>query len=254
MCDICGCGDTSGVSVGMQTEKKERLHQHAHQHNDVIHMQQSLLTENNQYARQNKQFFTTNNIVALNILSSPGSGKTTFLVNTLNQLKANHALAVIEGDQQTTQDAERIAKTGVEVEQINTGHCCHLDAHMVGHALAKMPVTKNGFLFIENVGNLVCPALFDLGEHYKVVMLSITEGEDKPIKYPDMFAIADVIIVNKIDLLPHLDFDIKRCYRYIKQVNPNAMVFTVSATTQVGFSAWTKWLEKTVFRQKVLSC
>ena len=150
---------------------------------------------------------------------------------------------MIEGDQQTAEDAKRIEKIGVNVQQINTGHCCHLDGHMIGHALANMPAINSGFVFIENVGNLVCPALFDLGEHYKIVMLSTTEGENKPIKYPDMFAVADVVIINKMDLLPYLNINIEQYYQYIRQINPNATILTLSATNQTGMSDWIAWLE-----------
>ncbi|HAG95007.1 MAG TPA: hydrogenase accessory protein HypB, partial [Gammaproteobacteria bacterium] len=174
--------------------------------------------------------------------SSPGSGKTTLLTRTLTDLKGKFPLAVIEGDQETSQDAERIRATGVNAIQVNTGKGCHLDGHMVGHALETLQPQPGSVLFIENVGNLVCPAAFDLGEAHKVAILSITEGEDKPIKYPDMFAAADVMLLNKIDLLPHLDFDVERCIEFARRINPAIQIIKVSAKTGEGMEQWYQWL------------
>ncbi len=171
-----------------------------------------------------------------------GIGKTTLLTETIVRLKDKIPLAVIEGDQQTVNDADRIRQTGIPAIQVNTGKGCHLDAHMVGHAVDHLALADYGVLFIENVGNLVCPSAFDLGEDHKVAILSVTEGEDKPIKYPDMFAAASLMLLNKVDLLPHLNFDVEACIRYAQKVNPDIEVIQVSATTGEGMSAWTDWL------------
>ena len=183
-------------------------------------------------------------ILALNLVSSPGSGKTTLLTTTLNELKEKRPCYVIEGDQQTENDAERIRATGVPALQVNTGKGCHLDANMIAEALVKLRPEENGLLFIENVGNLVCPSEFDLGEKAKVVILSVTEGEDKPLKYPHMFAAAKLMILNKIDLLPYLNFDVKKCIENAKRVNPTIEIIQLSATTQEGLGAWLNWLRK----------
>ncbi|MDH5731878.1 MAG: hydrogenase nickel incorporation protein HypB, partial [Gammaproteobacteria bacterium] len=187
--------------------------------------------------------------LVLNLVSSPGSGKTTLLTRTLNDLKSGLPMAVIEGDQQTANDAERISATGVPVVQINTGKGCHLDAHMISHAMEKLTIENNSVLFIENVGNLVCPAMFDLGETHKVAILSITEGEDKPIKYPDLFHAADLLLLNKLDLLPYLDFDVDQCIAYARQVNSNIEIIQVSATLGTGLNDWYAWLEKQKHKQ-----
>jgi len=179
----------------------------------------------------------------LNLLSSPGSGKTTLLAQTISDLKESINMAVIEGDQQTANDAERIRATGVKAVQINTGKGCHLDAHMIAHALQKLQPQDDNLLFIENVGNLVCPAGFDLGEAYKVVILSVTEGEDKPLKYPDMFHAADMLIINKIDLLPYLDFDLQQCINLTRRVNPEIEILELSATKGEGLAQWYDWIK-----------
>ncbi|NVO00228.1 MAG: hydrogenase nickel incorporation protein HypB, partial [Geobacteraceae bacterium] len=183
-------------------------------------------------------------IFALNLVSSPGSGKTTILERTLRDLTGTLKCAVIEGDQQTDNDAMRIAATGVPVKQINTGAGCHLDAHMVGHALEELPVDGLDILFIENVGNLVCPATFDLGEAHKVVVLSVTEGEDKPLKYPQMFHAADVMLLNKVDLLPYLDFDVEKCLEMARRVSPGIRIFQLSAKSGEGMDEWYGWLKR----------
>jgi len=184
----------------------------------------------------------------LNLLSSPGSGKTTLLAQTISDLKESINMAVIEGDQQTANDAERIRATGVKAVQINTGKGCHLDAHMIAHALQKLQPQDDSLLFIENVGNLVCPASFDLGEAYKVVILSVTEGEDKPLKYPDMFHAADMLIINKIDLLPYLDFDLQQCINHARRVNPEIEILELSATKGEGLAQWYDWIKRGVSR------
>ncbi len=208
----------------------------------MVQIEQDILGKNDRYAAQNRKVFSENSLLALNLVSSPGSGKTTLLTETIKKIK-NHAIAVIEGDQQTSNDADRIRETGAKAVQVNTGKGCHLDAHMVGHAMGHLGELTGGVLFIENVGNLVCPAAFDLGEAHKVAILSTTEGEDKPLKYPDMFYAADLMILNKIDLLPHLDFDVDACIEYAKRVNPNIEIIQVSARSGEGMETWMDWIE-----------
>jgi hydrogenase nickel incorporation protein HypB len=209
----------------------------------MVQIEQDILGKNNEYAQANRSRFMQQGMLVLNLVSSPGSGKTTLLTRTLQDLKGDMPLAVIEGDQQTSNDADRIRETGVSAIQINTGKGCHLDAHQVGHALDHLAPEDTSVLFIENVGNLVCPAAFDLGEAHKVAILSITEGEDKPIKYPDMFHAADLLLLNKIDLLPHLNFDIDLCIEYARRVNPGIQVLQVSATSGEGMDQWYQWIQ-----------
>ena len=209
----------------------------------MVQIEQDILAKNNQYAAANRQRLAETAILALNLVSSPGSGKTTLLTRTLEALKAELPLAVIEGDQETAFDAERIRATGVPALQINTGKGCHLDADMIARALPRLALADGGLLFIENVGNLVCPAAFDLGEAHKVVILSVTEGEDKPLKYPDMFAAADLMLLNKTDLLPYLSFDVARAIGYALRVNPRLQVIQTSATSGEGLDQWLAWLE-----------
>lgn len=208
----------------------------------LIRIERDILSKNDAYARENRALFAATGTFALNLVSSPGSGKTTLLCRTLEDLKARFPIAVIEGDQQTSNDAERIRRTGVPAVQVNTGKGCHLDAHMVGHALDDLPIDSGGLLFIENVGNLVCPAGFDLGEAHKVVVLSVTEGEDKPLKYPDMFAAAHLMVLTKIDLLPHVEFDVAQCLAYARRVNPALEVLQLSSRTGEGLEPWIDWL------------
>jgi hydrogenase nickel incorporation protein HypB len=208
----------------------------------IIKLEQDILAKNDGFADKNRSLFSANGILALNLVSSPGSGKTTLLVKTLQALKGKVPLAVIEGDQQTDNDAERIRATGVEAIQINTGKGCHLDAQMIERSLPQMPLPKQGMLFIENVGNLVCPSAFDLGEAAKVVVLSVTEGEDKPLKYPDMFKAAKLMLLNKCDLLPYLSFDVARAEEYARRVNPDIQIIRISATSGEGMPAWLEWL------------
>lgn len=208
----------------------------------MVRIEQDILGKNNAYAAGNRKRFAEHGIFAVNLVSSPGSGKTTLLVKSIEMLADKARVAVVEGDQQTSHDADRIRATGAPAIQVNTGKGCHLDAHMVGHALERLNLPDDSLLMIENVGNLVCPAAFDLGEAHKVVILSVTEGEDKPLKYPDMFHAADLMILNKVDLLPYLNFDVARCVDYARRVNPRLEVMQVSATSGQGMEAWLGWL------------
>jgi hydrogenase nickel incorporation protein HypB len=208
----------------------------------MVRIEQDILGKNNTYADGNRKHFAEHGIFAVNLVSSPGSGKTTLLVKSIEMLKEKAQVAVVEGDQQTSNDADRIRATGAPAIQVNTGKGCHLDAHMVGQALERLNLPDDSLLMIENVGNLVCPAAFDLGEAHKVVILSVTEGEDKPLKYPDMFHAADLMILNKVDLLPYLNFDVAQCVDYAHRVNPKLEVLQVSATSGQGMDAWLAWL------------
>ncbi|MES2026678.1 MAG: hydrogenase nickel incorporation protein HypB [Pseudomonadota bacterium] len=220
----------------------------------AIRLEQDVLGENKRLAAHNRAHFSGHGILALNLVSSPGSGKTTLLCATITALRARAdgmPVAVIEGDQQTSNDADRIRASGAPAIQVNTGKGCHLDAQMVGDAFLRLPLHSHadahgendgGVLFIENVGNLVCPAMWDLGEAAKVAILSVTEGEDKPLKYPDMFAAADLMILNKTDLLPYLQFDVERCIAYARRVNPRIEVLQLSATSGAGMQAWLDWI------------
>ena len=209
----------------------------------MVQIERDILSKNDGYAAQNRARFDEQGIFALNLVSSPGSGKTTLLCRTIEALKSKLSIAVVEGDQQTSHDAERIRTTGVPALQINTGKGCHLDAFMVGAALQKLAPADDSLLLIENVGNLVCPAAFVLGEAHKVAILSVTEGEDKPLKYPDMFRAASLMLLNKIDLLPYVSFKLDLAIEYARRVNPELQVIQVSATTGEGFDAWLAWLE-----------
>jgi hydrogenase nickel incorporation protein HypB len=209
----------------------------------TINIERDILAKNNAFADANRCRLREAGVFAINLLSSPGSGKTSLLVRAIRDLQDRWPMAVIEGDQQTSNDADRIRQTGAQAVQINTGKGCHLDAHMVGHALEQVTLEPAGLLFIENVGNLVCPAAFDLGEACKVVVLSVTEGEDKPLKYPDMFAAADLMLLNKSDLLPHLDFDVDACLAAALRVNPRLQILTVSARSGDGLAAFYAWIE-----------
>ncbi len=215
-------------------------------HGTTIALERDVLAKNQLLAEHNRGWLASRHITALNLVSSPGAGKTTLLERTIRDLQALHStrsIQVIEGDQATLNDAERIRATGCRAVQINTGTGCHLDAGMVSRALAQLDPPSHAWLMIENVGNLVCPALFDLGEQAKVVILSVTEGEDKPLKYPHMFRASRLMLLNKIDLLPHLRFDVERCVAYARQVNPSIDVLQVSAETGAGMKAWYAWLE-----------
>jgi hydrogenase nickel incorporation protein HypB len=239
------------------------VHGHDHDHDDLhygrgaagahapglsqtrmVQIEQDILGENDRLAAANRRCFAERGIFAVNLVSSPGSGKTTLLVKTIEALRGRHAVAVIEGDQETTQDADRIRATGAPALQINTGKGCHLDADMVGKAVERLAPPTGSVLMIENVGNLVCPAAFDLGEAHKVVVLSVTEGEDKPLKYPDMFRRSSVMLLNKVDLLPYVEFDAAKCVEYARRVNPGIRVIEVSATKGQGMSEWFEWIER----------
>lgn len=224
-------------------------HIHAKIHSTTISLEQDILAKNNLIAAQNRGWFKGRNILALNLMSSPGAGKTTLLTRTINDLKKQLNISVIEGDQETINDAKKIQATGCKVIQINTGTGCHLDAAMIEKGLQQLNPPLNSVVIIENVGNLVCPALFDLGENLKVVILSITEGEDKPIKYPHMFRASEVMLLTKIDLLPYIQFDVQKCIEYAQQVNPQIQIFQVSALTGTGLENWYEWLT-----QKAANC
>ena len=232
MCTTCGCDPA--------------LHSHAAgvPPDRALAVERDILERNDASARANRRRFERRGHFALNLVSSPGSGKTTLLVETIRRLAGELPVAVIEGDQQTSNDADRIRATGAPAIQVNTGKGCHLDADMVGHAFDHLAPAAGSVLMIENVGNLVCPAAFDLGEAHKVAVLSVTEGEDKPLKYPDMFAAADLLLLNKCDLLPHLDFDADLCEANARRVNPAIRVIRVSAKSGEGLAAWLDWVRE----------
>jgi hydrogenase nickel incorporation protein HypB len=257
MCATCGCGDVAGPrvsTVGTRSHDHKLGHNPDHDHGDVhdhVHagtptvtqtLELDILAKNQQLAAANREWLRERDIAALNVMSSPGSGKTTLLVRTLTDLARTVPMAVIEGDQETLLDADRIAATGVPVVQVNTGAGCHLDADMMRRALERLEPPHRSLLFVENVGNLVCPALFDLGETAKVVVISVTEGQDKPLKYPQMFAGADLLVVNKSDLLPYVDFDVDACVANARAVNPRLETVLVSATYGAGLDGWYSWL------------
>jgi hydrogenase nickel incorporation protein HypB len=279
MCTTCGCGSGQTL-IGGHALKQHRhsgknvkyrvhdinspvahSHDHAHIHDSIdfgagpagahapgisqarmVKIERDILSKNDSYARENRSYLAAHGIFALNLVSSPGSGKTTLLVKSINALNGSLPLAVIEGDQQTDNDAARIRATGAPALQINTGKGCHLDAHMVGQAMQQLGLQDDSLLLIENVGNLVCPASFDLGEAHKVAILSVTEGEDKPLKYPDMFRAADLMLLNKCDLLPYLDFDANLAVENARRVNPGIQVIRVSATGGEGMEEWLEWI------------
>jgi hydrogenase nickel incorporation protein HypB len=220
-----------------------QAHDREHGHATTVHLEQQILARNQLAAERNRGWLSGRDIVALNLMSSPGSGKTTLLERTIRDLSGQARISVIEGDQATNYDAERIRATGCKAVQINTGTGCHLDAEMLGRGLDLLQPPMASVVMIENVGNLVCPALFDLGERAKVVILSVTEGDDKPIKYPHMFQTADVILLNKIDLLPHVRFDVQRCHGHVHRVNPHARMYLVSASTGEGMEGWYGWVK-----------
>ena len=251
MCATCGCGNDEGTRVStMHAHPHDHPHAHAHPHphqappTRTQTLELDILAKNDSLATANREWLAERAITALNLMSSPGSGKTTLLVRTLRDLKADVPVAVIEGDQETLLDADRIHATGAPVVQVNTGAGCHLDADMMRRALDNLDPSDGSLLFVENVGNLVCPAMFDLGEAAKVVVISVTEGDDKPLKYPQMFAGADLLIINKSDLLPYVDFDVPACTANARLVNPDLQVLLVSATTGEGLDSWYRWLRQ----------
>ncbi len=242
MCSICGCGDGDTRIEGAHQHHRHHEGGHAHNHGRLIEIERNILAKNQGYADKNRAAWTERGIFAINFISSPGAGKTTLLVETIKALNGAIPIAVIEGDQETANDADRIRAAGVPAIQINTGKGCHLDAHMVGHAAGELPRLHNGVLFIENVGNLVCPSGFDLGEHKRAVLLSVAEGDDKPMKYPDTFAGTDVMILGKTDLAPHVDFDLGRAAALARDVNPDIEIFELSARTGAGLEGWLAWI------------
>lgn len=293
MCVVCGCAESGdgATKVAAHGHGHDHAHEHDHGHDQdhvqvdakhgdlhfgagaarvsvpgmsqarTVKLEADILGENRRIAQQNRRHFEAHGVTALNLLSSPGSGKTTLLCATIAALKLRAPgvdVAVIEGDQQTSFDADRIRATGAPAIQVNTGKGCHLDAPMVAEAFGQLHSHDHhhhhhhrhhdegpgSLLFIENVGNLVCPALWDLGEAAKVVVLSVTEGEDKPLKYPDMFAASELMVLNKVDLLPHLRFDVQRCIDMARRVNPKLEIIQLSATTGEGMDAWLGWLLK----------
>ena len=281
MCMTCGCGSGETHVEGVHThadgtthshEHDAAGHAHAHEHQPhshgaghlhygtgtagssapgmtqarMVQIERDILSKNDGVALRNRAALARQGVFALNLVSSPGSGKTTLLVKTIEALAGRLPVAVIEGDQQTSFDADRIRATGAPAIQINTGKGCHLDASMVETALARLKPADDSVLMIENVGNLVCPAGFDLGEAHKVVVLSVTEGEDKPLKYPDMFHAASLMLLNKVDLLPHLNFDVERCLANARRVNPAIEILQVSATSGAGMDEWLGWIERGV--------
>jgi hydrogenase nickel incorporation protein HypB len=212
----------------------------------IVQIEKDILTKNDALAAANRKHFAELGLFAVNLVSSPGSGKTTLLVKTIEALKGRREVVVIEGDQETSHDADRIRQTGARAVQVNTGKGCHLDADMVRNAVERLAPPAGSVLMIENVGNLVCPAGFDLGEAHKVVVLSVTEGEDKPLKYPDMFRRSSLMLVNKVDLLPYVDFDPAKCVEYARHVNPGIEVIELAATKGQGMVNWFEWIERGV--------
>jgi hydrogenase nickel incorporation protein HypB len=276
MCETCGCGDSEELKIYNRHHEHDHNHDHdhdhdhdhnhdhdhshSHEHGDdhhthshdhsgrkMISLNTDILSENNKLAQLNRRFFEGRKVLCLNLVSSPGSGKTSILEKTIKALIASRKIAVIEGDQQTLLDAERIEKSGAPAIQINTGSGCHLDARMVEMALEKLEIETGSILFIENVGNLVCPAMFDLGEFKRVVVISTTEGEDKPLKYPYMFQTSHLCIINKSDLLPYVDFDTEKAISYARSINPNLEFILASAKTGEGMDLWYEWLGRQPF-------
>jgi hydrogenase nickel incorporation protein HypB len=250
MCATCGCGDDGAVITmagGHAPHGHDHPHPHDHSHDDppptqTITLEQRVLAKNDALAQRNRHWLTERGILALNVTSSPGAGKTTLLEHTIRRLGTGRTVSVIEGDQETLLDADRISAAGARAVQVNTGAGCHLDADMIERALRALQPERDSLLFIENVGNLVCPALFDLGEDSKVVVISVTEGTDKPLKYPHMFAAAELVVINKTDLLPYVDFDLELCAQHARSVNPAVEIIAVSATKGDGMENWFEWI------------
>ncbi|KPL12735.1 MAG: hydrogenase nickel incorporation protein HypB [Bacteroides sp. SM1_62] len=280
MCDSCGCGQPGkeptilkpGEESHHHTHTHEgvehshehhhghgnhhdhdhdHIHDHGHSHERKLEIEQDVLSRNNLLAERNRGYFEAKKVLALNLVSSPGSGKTSLLERTIREQGENLSFFIIEGDQQTMNDANRIKEAGAPVVQVNTGEGCHLDADMVNKAVKKLEVEEGAVLMIENVGNLVCPAMFDLGESSRVVIMSVTEGEDKPIKYPYMFQSSHLCIINKTDLLPYLDFDLEQARKYAQQVNPKLEFIELSVKTGEGMDRWYEWLGQSANPVKV---
>ena len=263
MCGTCGCGEEGHVTYTRPGEhhhhhehdhghdhghdhSHDHGHSHSHDHDHhhkEIQLEIDVLSQNNRVAERNRGYFEALDIIALNLVSSPGSGKTSLLEKTIKGMKNGRKLYIIEGDQQTTNDADRINAAGAPVIQVNTGNGCHLDADMVNHAVKELKPEQGSVLFIENVGNLVCPSLFDLGESKRVVIMSVTEGDDKPLKYPTMFESSQLCIINKTDLLPYVDFDVKKAREYAARVNPALEFIELSVKTGEGMDKWFEWLK-----------
>ena len=245
MCATCGCGTDHAHE---QEHAHEHEHEHAHEHGDhrFVLLEHDVLAKNDRLAARNRALFAARHIAAFNFTSAPGAGKTALLQALIKQIGGRFPLAVIEGDQETDRDADRIRSTGAPVVQINTRTGCHLDAQMVNAAVTALDPPRGALVLIENVGNLVCPALFDLGERAKAVILSTTEGEDKPLKYPHMFRAAGIVVLTKVDLLPHLDFDLEACLANIRRVNPDARIFQVSSKTGAGLPAFCDFMASQV--------
>ena len=276
MCGVCRCGTGEVTVDGCRQAGGEPVeHKHHRTHCDggamaefdieaiaghasapginrahIVEKERDIFAKNAGYAERNRRRFAADQTLALNLVSSPGAGKTTLLTQTIAGMRANLPIAVIEGDQQTSHDDERIRATGVQTVQVNTRRGCHLDAHTVGHALDRLTLVQGGLLLIENVGNLVCPAAFDLGEAHRVVILSVTEGEDMPLKYPDMFHAADLMIINKVDLLPYVNFDVEQCTAHARRVNPGIDVLPLSSTRWDGMCIWYAWLQRAAGLQR----
>lgn len=262
MCKDCGCenigkqghhhrhhhGDGHVHDHEHDHDHGEHEHDHGHDQHSLLErrtiaLERKVLSENDARAEANREWLAKRGVVAINMISSPGSGKTYLLERTLDRLRGRVSCAVITGDQQTDHDARRLAGKGAVVRQIETINACHLDAERVGQLLPEVVQGGVKLLFIENVGNLVCPAAFDLGEHFKVALLSTTEGEDKPVKYPTLFGMAPVVVLTKMDLAPHLDWDLAKCREYLRKIHPGVFVFELSAKTGHGMDAWIQYLE-----------
>lgn len=259
MCTNCGCAVTPGTihihSHPMEQEHSHHHHgdDHHHNHHQTLDVHTAILSKNDRLAERNRGFFLAKKLFVLNVLSSPGSGKTALIERTLSDMRARLNSAVIVGDLETDNDAQRLRRSQMQVVQITTGTVCHLEAEMVSQALAKMNLDNLQLLFIENVGNLVCPAAYDLGENLRVAILSVTEGEDKPLKYPTLFKTADVAIINKIDIAEVVGFDRETAINNIRRIAPQTKVFELSARTGEGMESWYHYLEISCHNQAIAS-
>jgi hydrogenase nickel incorporation protein HypB len=261
VCTTCGCGEDAGprytnLTAHPHDHDGDHQHEHDHQHDQdhdhghahedggsrTVVLEQRVLGRNDELAARNRRELAARRVVAINLMSSPGAGKTTLLERTIRELGGRPPISVLEGDQETAVDARRIRATGAAVVQVNTGAGCHLDAEMLRRGLDELDPAPDSVLVVENVGNLVCPALFDLGEHGRVVVMSVPEGDDKPVKYPHMFRTADLVLINKVDLLPYVSFDLLRCEEQLRSLNPTAEIVSLSATRGDGLADWYRWL------------